>query len=158
MIKIETGKNFEMKNLLSLRKKMSQKQVNEEIVKMQQFLKENGIKKDGPLTNATYGIEMINGEQVLDMEFLIPLDREVNLPKEYEFKKVIYLANSVYARHIGNPSTLQNTYAEINKYIKENNLQPLAPSYNINIKEANSPLEINDMIIDVYLPVNPCIL
>ncbi|SHH17673.1 DUF5085 family protein [Tepidibacter thalassicus] len=158
MIKIETGKNFKIENLLSLRKKMSQKQVNEEIVKIQQFLKENGIRKDGPLINATYGVEVINGEQILDMEFLIPLDREVNLPKEYKFKKVLYLANSVYARHTGNPATLQNTYAQINKYVKDNNLQPLAPLYNINVKEANSPLEINDMIIDVYLPVNPCIL
>ncbi|MCY6355557.1 GyrI-like domain-containing protein [Clostridium sp. ZS2-4] len=158
MENIEVGKSFRIENLLSLRKKVTRLQANQEILKIQQFLKNKGVKKNGPLINTTFSIEMVDGEQVLDMEFLIPIDKVSELPEEYTLKKELYLANAVFARHVGNPSTLQNVYNKINNYIKQNNLRPIATSYNVNVKEANSAEEINEMVIDIYLPVNPCVL
>ena len=110
---IETNKSIRLENLLSLRKKMTQQQINEEMMNIGKFLQENNIKKNGPIVTATFAIEEANGQPLLDMEILVPMEREAALPEKYKLKPVFHLVNAVYARDLGNPAQLQNTYKEI---------------------------------------------
>ena len=155
---IELNKSIRLENLLSLRKKMTQQQINEEMMKIGKHLQDNDIKKNGPIVTATFAVEEANGQPLMDMEILVPLDKKAALPDEYRFKLVFHLVNAVYVRHIGNPALLQNTYSELMGFVSENNLQPITAAYNINVKELQPGLSMDEMIVDVYLGVNPSIL
>lgn len=157
MLNIETGKELKLDNIVSLRKKMTQEEVQKEMIKIGMFLNENNLKKNGPVITATFNVEMNVGQAIMDMEILIPVDREVELSNisKYKFKKIFHLVNAVYARHIGNPMLLQNTYNEIMDYINKNNLQPITAGYNVTISDIREGQALDDFIIDVYLGVSP---
>jgi effector-binding domain-containing protein len=129
MLKIEEGKELKMENVLSFRKKMTQPEVQKEMTKVGRFLQDKGVKKKGPLVTTTYAIKEIDGQPMLDMEILIPMDKEIKLVGEYNFKKVIHLLNAVYTRYKGNPQQLDNVYKELMKYINEHNLQQITSGY-----------------------------
>ena len=114
---IQIGKELKMENILSLRKKMTQEEMQKEMVKIGQFFEANGIKKSGYITTTTYSRYIQDG--TLDMEILVPMDKLVDLPSEYRLKSVFKLVNAVYARHEGNPANLQNVYNEMLAYIRK---------------------------------------
>ena len=155
---IENNKELKLENVLSLRKKMGQADVPQEMMKIGGFLKRNDIKKNGPIVTATFNIEKTNEEPILDMEILVPMDRQVELSGEYKLKKVFHLVNAVLIRHHGDPNLLQNTYNELMAYIKEKGLQQITTAYNVNIKDLQPGQSLGEMIIDVYIGVNPSIL
>ncbi len=158
MSQIEKSKSFKAKNLLSLRKKITQSQANEEMNKIAAFLEGNGIKQSGPVITATFAVDKETDDPLIDMEILVPMDRKTNLPEEYSYKEVIHIVNAVHATHRGRPDTLYSTYNDLFKYIKENNLQQITAVYNAYIKD-HSPMDTSDnLIIDVYIGVNPSIL
>lgn len=155
---IESGKEFRMENVLSLRKRMTQRELDNELEKIGDFLQENGATQAGAIVTVTYEIEPNNGKPLLDMEILVPMDKELELPDEYVFKPLFHIVNAVYARHKGNPAALQETYNEMLEYIQQNNLQQITVGYNVLINEPMPGLTIDDMIIDVYIGVNPNVL
>jgi effector-binding domain-containing protein len=157
-MQIEKGKELRLENLLSLRKKLTQEEVNIELDKISKFLDEKGIKKNGSLVTATFGIESQSGHPTLDIELLLPMDKKVELPPEYKLKEVFHLVNAVYARHTGNPNLLQNTYNEMLSYIQENKLQQLTVGYNVQVNELIHVQSIDQLAIDVYIGVSPNIL
>jgi effector-binding domain-containing protein len=158
MIAIERNKSIKFDNLLSIRKKMTQQEINIVLTKIGNLLEEKGIKKNGPIISATFSVEMVEGQPLLDMEILVPLDKKVELPEGYKFKELFNLNHAVYARHIGNPTTIESTYKELAAYIKENNLQPITVGYNVNIKDIKPEEGFDEMITDIYIGVNPSIL
>jgi len=155
---IKANKDLKLNNLLSLRKKIKQNEVEKEMRKIGVYLQKNNFKKSGPLLTSTFSVENIEGEHFLDMEILVPIDKEVELSGDYKFKKIFQLVNAVYARHEGSPNLLQETYNEIMRYIQNNNLQQITSAYNVNVKDLSLVDEIDDMIIDVYIGVSPNIL
>lgn len=152
---IESGKSIRFENLLSLRKKVTQEELNGQMMKIGQFLKEKNLKKNGPIINTTFAVEMKDNKQILDTELSIPVDREIELPAEYTFKKVFNLVNAICIRHTGNPMTLQNTYNDLNKFLTENKLQPITPAYNVTVNDVTDTAKIDEAIVDIYLGVNP---
>ena len=152
---VEYGKEFRLENVLSLRKKMTQQQINEEMIKIGKLLQENEAKKQGPIVTVTFAIENVNGNQVLDMEILVPIDKKLDLPREYTLKPVFKILNAVYARHTGNPATLQNTYNEMLAFIQQNNLQQITDGYNVQVNDLLPGMTPDDMIVDVYIGVSP---
>lgn len=61
-------------------------------------------------------------------------------------------------RHIGNPAALQNTVNELNAYIMEHQMLPITAGYNVTVKEAKTPLEIDSMEVDIYVGISPNLL
>lgn len=153
-----TNKELKMDNILSLRKKLKQNELSDEINMIHNYLAENGIKRAGPLVTAIFNVEQVNGEQIIDIEILAPMDKKNGLPEKYNFKEKFYLTNAVYARHEGNPAFLQETYNKLIKYINDNNLQQITPAYNVYINEFSSINDLDEMIIDIYIGINPNIL
>jgi effector-binding domain-containing protein len=145
------------KNLLSLRKKMTQQDLQTEIIKIQKYLQIKSLNKIGPLITATFAVDQAI-TPVMDMEILIPIDKEFLSEGEYKFKKEFHMINALKIEHHGNPIQLQNTYNELNKYILENNLQPITAAYNVTVRDAMDISEIDNVQIDIYIGINPNIL
>lgn len=97
MLTIEKNRELKLENLLYLRKRMTAQEMNKEMTHI--------------------------GQQIMDIEIMIPLDKKVALPAPYGFKEVFHLVHAIYARHMGNPATIQNTYNQLMHYMKENQLQ-----------------------------------
>ena len=152
------NQELKFKNLISLRKNITQQAMAVEMQKLGQLINEKGAQKSGPLITATFAIEQNNFGQVLDMEILVPLDKEIEVTGEYTFKKQFLLTNALKATHTGNPTLIQSTYNLINSHIIENKLQPITASYNVTVKDVMDPSKIGELVIDIYVGVNPCIL
>ena len=155
---ISERQELKLNNLISLRKKVTQQEIPIEMQKLSKFITEKGAQKSGPMITATFAIEQNNFGQVLDMEILVPLDKEIEVTGEYTFKKQFLLTNALKATHTGNPTLIQSTYNLINSHIIENKLQPITASYNVTVKDVMDPSKIDELVIDIYVGVNPCIL
>jgi len=155
---IETGKELRLENVLSLRKKMTQPEIQQEMMKIGQYFQEKGIKKNGPVVTATFAVEQVEGQPLLDMEILVPMDKQVDLDGEYRLKKVFHLVNAVYARHEGNPNFLQTTLNEMVKYSKDQGLRQITAAYNVNVRELKPGDSLEEMVVDVYIGVDPSTL
>lgn len=156
-IQIETNKRIRFENLASFRKKMKQSEIQLEVAKFVQFLKQSEAKKNGPMISATFGAEIIDGEQILDMEFLVPLDRKIVLHPEYRFKLILHLVHAIYTRYIGNPLHIDRTYNDLINYMQQNQLQQITVAYNVNVNDERVG-QSEEPIIDIYIGVNPSLL
>ncbi|WP_242835573.1 hypothetical protein [Ruminiclostridium josui] len=94
----------------------------------------------------------------MDMEILIPIDKNFEFSGEYIFKPLFHIFDAVYARHEGNPATLQNTYNEILAFIQQNKLQQITAGYNVQVKDLLPGMTADEMAIDVYIGVSRNVL
>lgn len=156
---ITEHETFEMKNVLSFRAKMTQKEIGVYGKQIETVLQTTeSLRVDIPVT-ATFSVEQRNdGEQVMDMEFLIPIDRNldgVELPEGFCFKEKFYLTNAVKLHHVGHPAKLQESIIELNNFIAEHKLTPITVGYNVTVKEPKTPLEMDLAEVDVYVGISP---
>ena len=158
MIEIKTDCEYSMENVLSIRKKMTQQEIQQELMSIGKLISDLGAKKAGSLVTSTFGMEQSGTGPVLDMEILVPLDKEVNVPAPYIFKKLFHLKYAVYARHEGNPQFLQNTLNQMMEFIKANKLVQITSVYSVNMKEKRQGDSMDDMVTDLYIGVSPSII
>ena len=97
---------------------MTQQEIQQELMNIGKLISDLGTKKSGSLVTSTFGMEQTGTGPLLDMEILVPLDKEVNIPTPYIFKKLFHLKYAVYARYEGNPQFLQNTLNQMLEFIK----------------------------------------
>ncbi len=158
MVQIEREKSYKAENVLSLRRKITQSQANEEMNKIAKYLGENNLKQTGPIITATFAIDSGFSEPLMDMEILVPIDKKISTSTEYKFKDIFHIKHAIHAKHVGSPSTLHNTYNDLFSYIKENNLQQITTAYNVYIKNIHSKLPEDNLNIDVFIGINPSVL
>lgn len=130
---------LEMRNVLSYRAKMTQQELQAKSQEIEKLLQNSGAQRSAPAVTTTYSVEQGAGGTVMDIEFLVPLDREITAPNGYVWKPHFLLTNALRIRHIGNPATLQNSINELNAYITERRLVPITTGYNVTVKEAKTP-------------------
>lgn len=149
---------LEMRNVLSYRAKMTQQELQAKSQEIEKLLQNSGAQRSAPAVTTTYSVEQGAGGTVMDIEFLVPLDREITAPNGYVWKPHFLLTNALRIRHIGNPATLQNSINELNAYITERRLVPITTGYNVTVKEAKTPQELDNMEIDIYVGISPNLL
>lgn len=152
-MEITENNKLEMSNVISYRGKVTQQQMAQIMQELEQIIKENHASKSGPTVSATYAAENDGVQPIMDMEVLIPLDREISVPSGYSFKPVFRLNHAVKVRHTGNPAMLQNSANELMKYITEKQLMPVTAGYNVVVQEAANPKDVDNLIIDIYVGV-----
>ena len=156
---ITEQETFEMKNVLSFRGKMTQNEIGQYGKMIEKVILENHVRKIGlPVTATFSGEQGKNGEAVIDIEFLIPVDKEIdnkNLTEGYSFKREIFLTNAVKLHHVGHPTKLQHSINELKKYITEHQLVPITVGYNVTVYEPQTPLEMDQTEIDIYVGISP---
>lgn len=157
-MEIRENEVLEMKNVLSFRGKMTQQEFAAKSQEMEQILNMTGAKKAAPVVTTTFAIEQGPLGPVMDVEILIALDREIEVPQGYVFKSHFLLTNAVMVRHTGHPSKLQDSVNALNTYITEHRLVPITSGYNVTVREAKTPLELENMEICIYVGVSSNLL
>lgn len=155
---IEANKELKFEHLLSLRKKMTQAKMQQEMQDIEKFLKEKSLVKSGPVITTTFAAEQVRATPVFDMEVLIPLDSPFESTGNYVYKKWLHLVDAVCIHHVGNPAGLQNSYNELNDYITQNKLQPITSGYNVTVSEPKPGEPMDNFKVDVYIGINPSVL
>jgi len=158
MVDILTNQELCMSNVLSFRKKIPVHNLQNEVERMEKFIKDGGYTKAGPSVSATYGLELQNNEQMIDVEVLIPLDKYFVPPEGCEYKAEFKLVNAVSIRHTGNPARLQETCDKLMAFIEEHKLSPITCGYNVTIQEPKLQAGVESMIVDVYIGISPNLL
>lgn len=149
---------LEMRNVLSYRSKMTQQEIQSKSQEIEKLLSETGAMKAASTVTTTFSVEHGANGSVMDVEILVLLDREISLPMGYTWKPHFLLTNALMIRHIGNPASLQNAINELNAYIVTHQLVPISSGYNVTVKAARTPLEIDSMVVDVYVGISPNLL
>lgn len=66
---IEQGKTLRYEKVASFRGKLTASEINDALQHFVRKLQESGAQKAGPMISATHSVEIVNGEQVLDIYF-----------------------------------------------------------------------------------------
>lgn len=149
---------LEMENVISFRGKVTQQQMSQIVKEMEQIISENSAEKKGSSATATFAIENNGSQPIMDIEILIPLNKEIHVPSDYKFKPIFRLNNAVKVRHQGNPAMLQNSANELMKYIADHQLTPITTGYNVTVQEPTNQNDVDSLIIDMYVGVSYNIL
>ena len=150
---IEKNQSLFLKNVLQIRKKIAPNNsflISNEI---DNFIEKNGAKKDGNTITITHNVTIENGEQVLDLEMMIPLNKEIEPFQEYNFLSEFSLNNALKVRIEGNPQQMQNAVQRMSEYVKNENLNVTTPLYVVTIKESKTNADIDYMITELYIGV-----
>lgn len=154
-MEILKSQTLEMKNVLSYRGKVTQQEFALKSQEIQTIIEKSGAAKDGNIATTTYAVEQTESGQVMDVEILVPLDRKIEVPQGYTLKDELLITNALKISHRGNPALLQNAANELNSYIVSNGLVPITTGYNVTVKEAKDPSEIDSMEVDIYVGISP---
>lgn len=147
---IEQGKFLRFENVVSFRDKLNMPSINKEVEKFKKLIIEKEAREIGPMISTTYSMEMINGQNVLDIEFLVQIDSPIYIEGPYRFLEVFQLTNALYTRYVGDPSEIEEVVNNMYSFIIDNKLSPIATLYNLNINNVNGT-----STIDLYIPLNP---
>lgn len=154
-VEILENMTLEMHNVLSFRGKMTQQELVAKSQEIDQLMKANGVSKAAPTATTTFSVEPGG---IMDIEVLIPLDKTFNVPGGFAIKPKILITNALMIKHRGHPSGLENTVNALNNYIISNHLVPITTGYNVTVKDANTPLGIDNMEVEIYVGISPNIL
>lgn len=157
VIGIEENKSLKYEKVAAYRNKLKPCEVNIKLQWFIEILQNIGALKSGPMISTTHNVELIDGEQLLDIEFLVALDRRVDLNAPCRFLEVFQLENALYTRFIGNPSEIQNRYNDILSYINKRKLQQITSVYCVNLNE-EQVIYGEQPIIDLYVSVSKNII
>lgn len=149
---------LEMSNVLSYRARLTQLELGEKAKEIEEVLQRAAVKRKDPIVTATYAIEQGPRGPIMDIELLIPLEAGIEPPAGFVWKPRFLLTNALMVRHVGNPSGLQDTVNELNAYMTARGLVPITSGYNVTVKEAKTPLEMDEMEIHVYVGISPNLL
>jgi len=155
-VTINEKKELRLANLVSIRRKMSQRELTEEVKNVKELISHSGHKA-GDLVTATFAAEKNEkGEVIMDVEILCPVDNEISVMQPYILKKELYITNALMSEFSGPASGISSVYNEINKYIMDHNLQPVTAAYTVN--KFGSAANGSKADIAVYVGINPNVL
>ena len=157
-MEIQTNQLYEMKNVISYRAKMTQQEVNDVMNRMGTFIQENGLNKSGCVTTTTFTVENTGGTQLMDIEILCPVDKACDVPQGFTFKHEFRLSNAAKITHKGNPANMQESVNKLIGYLNHNKLTPVTSLYNVTVNEPKTPMDIDNMVVDMYIGVTDNIL
>lgn len=109
--------------------------------------------KDGKdcIITTTKSLEMVNNEQVIDVEILVPVSEKMEVQEPYIYKEKIRIVNALYLK-VDDITKLQEAMNQINEYVIEEKLQPVTTAYLVQKKEEGKP------VVEIYMGMNPNII
>ena len=154
---IEEHKEFNINNLLSFRASLTQDEMQKEMQNLEKFINDNNITIVGSKINTTYSVTQ-GIVPTMDIEMLIPIDKEFQETEKYKFKPELKLINALKSVHKGNPQGFNDTVIEIQKYIQDNKLMSITSLYIVNVFEVKNQEDMDKFHAELYISINPNIL
>lgn len=143
--------DYKIENVITFRGKISGNEANIILGSALTKIGEEGLELNGPIISATHSIENDCGNQIFDFELIIPINGVMTSADGFVYKDKFEISNALMFRHIGNPQTMDSEMQEFSRYMQENNLKPVTPFYNATVKTAQSPNDVDEVIIEVYV-------
>jgi len=143
--------SYEMNNLVMKAGKYSVTEFQKAVVDMVNTYKDFSIANGDYVITTTKSLEIVNGEQIMDVEILMPVSYRMPVEEPYTFKSKLKLMNSLYTK-VTEMAKLQEALNMVNQYILDHKLQPITPAYLVQTKQENQPS------MEVYIGINPNIL
>ena len=150
---IITNQMLELNNVLHYNGWVTQQQMNEVFAKADELMNKHQAKNNGPVTTATRALEMRDGQPTMNLDVFIPLDKEITVLDGFDFIKQVKIENALKLRIEGSPQQAEAAMQKLNEYIITNSLQPSTPACMVTVKGATTPLEIDNMITDIYVGI-----
>ena len=82
---IEEHQEFHANNLLSFRASLTQAEMQKEMQNLEKFITDNNLTILGPKISTTYSVTQ-GMVPTMDLEILIPIDKQFQETEEYKFK------------------------------------------------------------------------
>jgi hypothetical protein len=139
---------YEMDNLVSLAGRFTVKEFQQALMNMGNSFKDYSAFNGEYVITTTKSLEVIGGEQIMDVEILLPISYRMPVDEPYLVKSKIKLTNSLYAK-VSDITQLQESLNQVNQYILTNQLQPITSAYLVQTKQDNKPC------IEIYIGINP---
>jgi len=147
-MEILLNKSFEIDNLIMHEGKFSVNELQSALDNITNVNREHLVNNGDIIISTTKSVSLVNGEQVMDVVLMLPVNDSVCTIEPYEFKRKFKLVNALYTK-IEDPSLLQESLNFINEYITNNKLQPITSAYLVQKKQGG---------IEIYVSINPNII
>lgn len=152
MTEIKTEQKLELNNILSFRGKIKQAELEAVGKALEQEAVLAGAKVVGNPVSATYAVD----QDEIDIELLLPIDKEITPQEKYVFKKEIRIVNAAMVAYKGNLTGLQGACNELNQYMLEHKMQPITVGYNVT--KYSDPMNLDNTEVEIYVGVSPNII
>ncbi len=140
-------------NVLHYNSLCTQTEINEVFLKIEQLLKENNVKKSWHIFTATRNIEAKDGITYIDIDIFVPLEKRFDCQPPFEIIEHFEVNNALMIRIEGTPSQSDKAMTMLGEFMKSKNYQPITPAIMVTVKGANTPSEIDEMIMEIYVGV-----
>lgn len=140
--------SYEVNNLIAQSGRFSVAEFQKALSEMVNAYKDFAVGNGEFMITTTKSLEVINGEQIMEVEFLLPVSYRIPVEGPYIFKSKLKLSNALYAK-VTDLTKLQDTLNQVNQYILDNKMQPITSAYLVQTKQDNKPS------IEVYIGINP---
>lgn len=147
---IELEQKFEIENIITRRRDVNVYEFQNSIIKMINDYSKYLTNNDIYAITSTHSVKMVNGEQILDTEIIIPISEERVLEETDIFKPKLKIANALHKR-VEDVTKLQDALQEINNYLSSNEIQQITSGYLVQKNNYNG----HEISIDIYVGLNP---
>jgi hypothetical protein len=145
------NQEYEINNLITHSGRFTVAEFQKNLMKMSNSYKDYALNNGEYMITTTKTVEFVSGEQVMDVEMLMPVSYRMPVEEPYQFKDKVRITHALYAK-VTDSAFLQESLNQVNEYIIENKLQPITSAYIIQSKKDNKPC------IEVYVGMNPNLL
>lgn len=120
--------NIKFNNVFSCRKMLEISELNNNLNKVNKFLKDNDIKKTDYKISVTHAYHKLN-KQIVDTEILFTVDKEFDSNEEYKFYSNFCIENIISDVSKLNNADVNLQINNMQIYLKNNKLKPVTPIY-----------------------------
>lgn len=142
-------KTLEMDNLVSKSGKYKATEFQLELLDMVKEYKDYAVGEC--VITTTKMVEIVNREQILDVEMLMPVSYRIPVEMPYIFKNKLKILNALYMK-VTDINRIEDALNIVNQYIVDNKLLPITSAYLVQTKVENQPL------IEVYIGISQNVL
>ncbi|MBB2184643.1 hypothetical protein H0486_17375 [Lachnospiraceae bacterium MD1] len=150
-MEIISNQCYELNNLVSISGKYKAAEVQNLLIDLVKTYKDYSVANGDYVITTTKSIEIVNGEQILDVEVLIPVLYRIPVEEPYVFKNTLKLSNALYTKTT-EITRIQEAIDTVNQYILDQRLQPITTAYLVQTKKEGKPF------VEIYIGINPNIL
>lgn len=142
------NQSYEMNNLVSLTGSFNVTQFQKEIINIVNSFKDYAVNNGEYIITTTKSVQIVEGEQILEVEALLPVNYRIPVAEPYSYKNKIKIVNALYMK-IDDVAKLQAALEYVNQYILEQRILPITSAYLVQTAQEGKPCT------EIYIGINP---